>query len=117
MNESQQLLSLIRELITEIVILEKTKRSKPGGPLTKLGALKKLHPGEFAINVKGAVDSAKGSVADAAQNLGVADRTLYHYLDTIPTLSRVKTTEDREKEKEEKRKSDERKRLKKSQTK
>lgn len=117
MDETHQLLSLIRDLVTEVIVAERKKRSKPGGPLTKMGALKKLHPGEFAINVKGAVDSAKGSVSDAAENLGIADRTLYHYLDTVPTLSRVRTTEDREKEKEEKRKSDEKKRLKKAQAK
>ena len=87
--------NLIVEFVRE-VLSEKKRRRKPGGPRTDLGAIKQLNPGEFAVRVKGAVDSAGGNVEKAADNLGLAGRTLYHLLDTEPGLADVKTTEERE---------------------
>jgi len=87
--------NLILEYVRE-VLAEKQRNKKPGGPRTNLGALKQLHPGEFSVKVRGAVDSADGDVENAANNLGVATRTLYHYLDSEPDLASVKTSEERE---------------------
>ena len=87
--------NLILEYVRE-VLAEKRRNKKPGGPRTDLGAVKQLNPGEFSVKVKGAVDSAEGDVDDAADNLGVAARTLYHYLETEPDLASVKTSEERE---------------------
>lgn len=89
----------MRNLLVEYVravLAEKKRHKKPGGPRTDLGAVKQLNPGEFAVRVKGAVDSADGEVDKAADNLGVATRTLYHYLDTEPQLAPVKTSSERE---------------------
>lgn len=89
----------MRDLIVEFVreVLSEKKRSKkPGGPRTDMGAIRQLNPGEFSVRVKGAVDSAEGDVDAAANNLEVAPRTLYHYLETEPSLTNVKTSEERE---------------------
>jgi hypothetical protein len=87
---------LIVEFVREVLAEKAKRRKKPGGPRTDLGAVKQLNPGEFSVRVKGAVDSAEGDVEKAADNLGVATRTLYHYLDTEPALSPVKTASERE---------------------
>jgi len=92
-------ITTLRELISEIILAERSKKSTPGGGLTKAGALRKLYPGEFAERIKGVVDSAKGDVDKAAHNIDVAPRTLYHYLETVPTLRNVETTADKEEEK------------------
>lgn len=89
----------MRKLIAEyvsLVLSEKKRHKKPGGPRTDLGAVRQLNPGEFSVRVKGAVDSAEGDVDRAADNLGVAKRTLYHYLDTDPALHNVETASERE---------------------
>lgn len=84
----------MRKLISEFVreVLAEKGRGKPGGPLTKMGAIKKLHPAEFNSKVSSAVADADGDVEDAAEDLGVAPRTLYHYLDDVPALKSVKTS-------------------------
>lgn len=87
--------NLIVEFVREVLSEKKKRRRKPGGPRTDMGAVRQLNPGEFSVRVKGAVDTANGDVDAAARSLGVASRTLYHYLDTEPSLSTVKTTEDR----------------------
>lgn len=87
--------NLIVEFVRE-VLAEKRRSRKPGGPRTDMGAIRQLNPGEFSVRVKGAVDSADGDVDKAADNLDVAARTLYHYLDTDPSLKNVKTSEERE---------------------
>lgn len=93
--------SLLRALIRETLLAEKRKRrGKPGGPRTDMGALRQIYPGEFAVTVKGAVDSAEGDVDRAAANLDVSTRTLYHYLDTVPDLKNVETTADKTEEDE-----------------
>ena len=109
MNLSEQFTALVRELVAETLLSERKKKGKPGGPRTRLGALRQLHPGEFAVTVKGAVDSAKGDVSDAAKNLDVSDRTLYDYLNKVRALRGVMTTQDREEAAEEKRKEKEEK--------
>ena len=76
------------------ILTEKKRTSKPGGPRTDMGAIRQLNPGEFSVRVKGAIDSAGGEVDKAADNLDVAPRTLYHYLETEPSLDNVKTTKD-----------------------
>ena len=85
--------NLITEFIREVLA---EKRRKPGGPRTDMGAVRQLNPGEFSVRVKGAVDSAEGDVEKAADNLDVSTRTLYHYLETEPSLSNVETTTDKE---------------------
>ena len=86
--------NLIVEFVRE-VLAERKRSKKPGGPRTDMGAIRQLNPGEFSVRVKGAVDSAEGDVERAADNLEVAPRTLYHYLDTEPALKNVQTAEDR----------------------
>lgn len=88
---------LIVEFVREVLAERSGKRSrKPGGPRTDMGAIRQLNPGEFAVRVKGAVDSAEGDVDKAADNLEVAPRTLYHYLETEPSLGNVQTASERE---------------------
>jgi len=90
----------LRQYIREILTEKKRKSSKPGGPRTDFGATWQLNPGKAAVDLKVAVDSAEGDVAAAADSLEVAPRTLYHYLETEPSLERVKTTADKEDAKE-----------------
>ena len=92
---------IIREFVRE-ALREDKRRKKPGGPRTDIGALKQLYPDTFAVKVRAAVKGEKGDVKDAADRLDVAPRTLYHYLETEPSLSRVKTTQDLEDEKDKK---------------
>lgn len=87
---------LIVEFVREVLAEKKKRRRKPGGPRTDMGAVRQLNPGEFMVRVKGAVDTANGDVDAAARSLEVSPRTLYHYLDTEPTLANVKTSEERE---------------------
>ena len=84
----------LRQYIRAILTEKKRTSKKPGGPRTDMGAIRQLNPGEFSVRVKGAIDSAGGEVDKAADNLDVAPRTLYHYLETEPSLDNVKTTED-----------------------
>lgn len=86
--------NLIRQFIREV--LSEKRHGKPGGPRTAMGAVRQINPGEFSVRVKGAVASAGGDVNSAADNLDVSSRTLYHYLETEPSLDAVKTTEDYE---------------------
>ena len=86
---------IIIEFVRE-TLLEKT--GAPGGPRTKMGAIKQLYPDNFSNRVRSAVKSAEGDVAKAANELDVAPRTLYHYLETVPQLDHVKTTSDLEDE-------------------
>lgn len=87
---------LILEFVREVLAERSGKRQrKPGGPRTDMGALKQLNPGEFAVRVKGAVDSAEGDVHKAAENLGAAPRTVYGWLNE-PGLGNVKTSSERE---------------------
>jgi hypothetical protein len=86
---------IIREFVRE-TLLEKS--GKPGGPRTKMGAIKLLHPEDFNTRVGAAVKSADGDVDKAASSLDVATRTLYHYLETVPQLDKIETTSDLEDE-------------------
>jgi len=91
---------LLREYVKEALILEEkpTKKKTPGGPRTDLGAVKQLNPGKFTNTVRQAVHTAHGDVSNAAQKLGVATRTMYHYLENEPNLGSVKTEKDLEPE-------------------
>jgi len=88
----------LRQYIAEALLTEKRrshrrrKKKHPGGPRTDIGALAQLDPGSFAVKVRGAMDDSGGSVAGAARKVGVAPRTMYHYLDDVPALSHVKTS-------------------------
>ena len=96
MEETREMsIAALRAYVRGVLLSE---RKKPGGGITKMGAQKVLNPGQFAVQVKGAVDSAKGDVDKAADDLDVSTRTLYHYLDTEPALAAVKTADDRESE-------------------
>jgi hypothetical protein len=79
---------LLKEWIA--LVLEERRR-KPGGPRTDIGALRQLHPIAFTNKVKADVKSNGGDVEAAAKKLGVAKRTLYHYLDDDSELNSVKT--------------------------
>ena len=87
--------TLISQYVTEIIAeRRRKKRRKPGGPRTDMGALRQLHPNEFNLKIRSAVNSEDGDVAQAADNLDVSTRTLYHYLEDEPALSNVVTTAD-----------------------
>lgn len=90
--------ALLREFV-EVALSERKrqrrrKRRKPGGPRTYLGALMQVNSDAARTKVRSAVKSTKGDVPDAADKLDVSARTLYHYLDTDPSLDGVKTTAD-----------------------
>lgn len=91
-------LSDLRSLVSLTVesLLRERRGRKPGGPRTDMGALRQLDPGAFSARVSSAMASARGDVDDAAGELEVAPRTLYHYLDTEPSLSGVETSSERE---------------------
>lgn len=92
MNE----IELIRRLVREFVLLEK-KRRKPGGGLTRAGALRKLNPTQFETEVKAAMSAENGDVEDAADKIGVSTRRMYDYLN-MPGLDKIPTSFDNEKE-------------------
>lgn len=79
------------ELLAERKKHRKKKRKVPGGPRTDAGAMKHLHPEKFATQARAAMTGAEGDVAVAARKMGVSKRTMYHYLQTTPTLRNVKT--------------------------
>jgi hypothetical protein len=86
--------TLIREYVSSLISerrRKRQKRHKPGGPRTDAGALRQLQPEKFTDMVRSAVVNADGDVATAADDVGVAPRTLYHYLDDEPRLRNVKT--------------------------
>lgn len=85
---------VLREFIAS-VIQERHRDRTPGGPRTDIGAVRQLDPGAFSAKVKSAVSSRDGDVESAADVLGVAKRTLYHYLDDDSALKSVETTADR----------------------
>ena len=90
-------IELLREYVRELVVeRRKKRRKKPGGPPTRKGHERALNHAKFVDSVSATVKSTKGDVPDAARQLGVASRTLYHYLATDPGLSKVKTTADLE---------------------
>lgn len=93
--------TLLREFVAATLAERKRqKRRKPGGPRTYLGALMQVNPDAAKTRVRSAVKSTKGDVPDAAEKLDVSSRTLYHYLDNVPTLGGIKTTADIEAEEE-----------------
>lgn len=94
--------ALLRQYIRSI-ILERGHGKKPGGPRTNLGALHQLNPDSFRAKISSAMSSAEGNVEDAADDLDVASRTLYHYLETEPSLDSIQTTKDIEDDDDKKR--------------
>lgn len=89
------LLTYIKLTIYNTLLSERKrsrKRHKPGGPRTDLGALHQLDPGAFQAKISSAMTSTHGSVSDAAHELEVSPRTLYHYLDTDSSLSHIETS-------------------------
>jgi hypothetical protein len=93
--------SLLREFVNLTLVTERgrkhsrgkgKRKKKPGGPRTDVGAMRQLQPDKFRTLVRAKVKSHDGDVGSAAHDLGVAKRTLYHYLDDEPGLSNVKTT-------------------------
>lgn len=79
-------------LVTEKKKRHHKKKKLPGGPRTDAGATKHLHPEKFAAAARAAMNGADGDVAAAARKMGVAKRTMYHYLETTPALRGVKTS-------------------------
>jgi hypothetical protein len=89
--------SLLKEFVVATLAERRRKRKrKPGGPRTDIGALMQINPDAARTKVRVAVKATKGDVEGASEKLGLASRTLYHYLDTDPSLDGVKTTEDYE---------------------
>lgn len=87
---------VLREWIEEVLLAERRhKRRKPGGPRTDAGALRQLNPDAFRTRVRAAVRKGTSMTA-AAKSIGVAKRTLYHYLDDEPGLENVKTPSEHE---------------------
>jgi len=95
---------LLREFIELVLERRHSKgkgerKKKPGGPRTDTGAIRQLNPEKFKTQVRAAVKDAGGDVKDAAKEMGVAKRTMYHYLEDEPGLGNVKTTADLDPEK------------------
>lgn len=92
-SEKSGRMTLLREVIQGIILSEKRggKRT-PGGPRTDIGALRQLEPSTFVTQVKSAVKDHDGDADQAARELGVAKRTLYHYLNDEPALGSVETS-------------------------
>jgi hypothetical protein len=88
----------LRRMIREAMLVEK----HPGGPRTDVGALRQLEPNSFVMKVKSVMADHEGDVHKAAEDLEVAPRTLYYYLDDESALNNVETSEDKEEAKEEK---------------
>ena len=84
-NDIQLLKKVIRDLLEESL----NERKKPGGPITDYGALRILNKKKADAEARKALKTAKGDVSDAAQAVGVADRTFYHYLETDPKLEKA----------------------------
>lgn len=90
--ELRELRALIKEIVAKKVLAERGKSTHPGGPRTDIGALRQLEPNAFVLKVKAAMSSHDGDVDAAAKSLGVATRTLYHYLDDESALNDVETS-------------------------
>jgi hypothetical protein len=95
---------LLREFIGLVLERRHSKgkgerKKKPGGPRTDIGAIRQLNPQKFTTQIRAAVKDADGDVGAAAREMGVAKRTMYHYLEDEPALNNVKTTADFEDEK------------------
>lgn len=91
-------IALLREFVRELVVEKKARkhrrRRKSGGSRTMFGAKYQVNPSAARTELRAAVKAAQGNVPDAADKLDIAARTLYHYLETDPSLDGVKTTED-----------------------
>ena len=85
---------LIAELVRECILAEKKKR-KPGGPLTDMGAYKKINPDKFRSLVQTAMQATDGEVDDAADKIDVSTRSMYNYLKD-PGLKKIKTAAEKE---------------------
>ncbi len=85
---------LLREYLTEVALVlekrgkRKRKKKKPGGPRTDVGALKQLQPDTFKVKVKAVIADKDGDIESSARTLGVAKRTLYHYIEDDPALDK-----------------------------
>ena len=98
MAQNKDLESILRETVRRILT------DIPGGGLTDLGALRRIHPLAWAGRIRSAMETDEGDVEDAANRLDVSPRTVYNALQE-PELASVKTKaelEDAEEEKEEK---------------
>ena len=57
--------------------------------LTPLGALRVLHPEQWAKKVRAAMKASDGRIPEAAESLGVSMRTLFRWLSDDPLLADV----------------------------
>lgn len=89
---------LIEELVREFLFLERKRKKKPGGGLTRMGALRKINPDQFKNLVRGAMRTARGDVDTAANKVDVSPRRMYDYLNE-PGLTKIKSTSEKEEEK------------------
>lgn len=97
MKDHAALRKVVRQLVLEALLAEKrAKRRDPGGPRTDAGALRQLEPNSFVMRVRSVMADHDGDVEKAAEDLGVATRTLYYYLDDETALQGVKTASERE---------------------
>lgn len=97
MKNRTALRTVIKQLVQEALIGERRRKgAHPGGPRTDVGALRQLEPNSFVMKVKSVMDDHGGDVHKAAEDLDVAPRTLYYYLDDESALRSVETSEDKE---------------------
>lgn len=65
------------------------EKKKPGGGITKLGAMRVVNPSSWEKEVRTALSAARGDVADAADAADVSTRRFYDYLNDDPSLKKA----------------------------
>ena len=96
---SQQQLKLLRILIKEMVqasVKTEGRTKKPGGGLTDLGALRRVHPAQWKAKVANALQTQDADVDDVADQLDVSPRTVYLALEDNRHLQREKDVIDQQ---------------------
>ena len=88
MRHKRTSIDLLKEIIHQFIIDE----AKPGGGITKIGALKIVNPSSATNEKIAALKSADGEVEDAAKKLDVSARSLYNYIEKEPKLQKAQDT-------------------------
>lgn len=78
---------IIKQMIKESYVNED---KKPGGGLTKIGALLVVDPSAAKAQIRNALLDTDGEVNPAADKIGVASRTLHGYIADDEDLETVK---------------------------
>lgn len=95
MPDNSRKITLLKQLIKEMIenIRSEAKQSgktTPGGGLTRAGAQRKIDKTQFMANARNAISGNDGDIEKAADQMGVAPRTFYYYLENEPKLQKVK---------------------------